>query len=511
MNITASKLYNFIQCEHRIWRDVYGPQEEKIKETNPFVQMLWDKGVQHEKNIVENIGKILDLKDIIDEEKKIKETIEAIKVGEPLIYQGSLRYGDLLGVPDLLQNNGDGTYMPVDIKSGMGVEGVDEGSDNEGKYKKHYAVQLALYSEVLIANGFANKHQGVIIDINSERVVYDLDQPMGLRTPMTWWEYYQDIKLKATSLLKNETQNKPAYSGKCKLCPWYSSCKKWIKDSHDLTNIFYVGRSARDTLSKDLDIENYDELITLDVDQVMIRKEKEKGFLYRVGKDGLEKSIKRAKLIKNKSEPIIYSSPIFPKKSYELFFDIEDDPTQSFIYLHGVYERSPKGERFVPFVAKEKSDISEKEAWSQFWDYIRSLPKDDFAVYYYSHHEKTTYHKMRELYPDVVTTEELEWFFSKEIAIDLYSDYILKITDWPLMSYSLKEIAQYLNFKWRDESPSGALSIQWFNKYLETKDQKDLERILLYNEDDCKATMVIKDYLENPIKIDTEIQKVNTI
>jgi len=33
MHITASKLYNYIQCPHRVWRDIYGPQEEKIKET----------------------------------------------------------------------------------------------------------------------------------------------------------------------------------------------------------------------------------------------------------------------------------------------------------------------------------------------------------------------------------------------------------------------------------------------------------------------------------------------
>ena len=36
-------------------------------------------------------------------------------------------------------------------------------------------------------------------------------------------------------------------------------------------------------------------------------------------------------------------------------------------------------------------------------------------------------------------------------------------------------------------------AIQWFNEYLKTKDEKILERILLYNEDDCKATMILKD------------------
>ena len=55
---------------------------------------------------------------------------------------------------------------------------------------------------------------------------------------------------------------------------------------------------------------------------------------------------------------------------------------------------------------------------------------------------------------------------------------------------------KYLGFKWRDETPSGALSIQWFNEYLKEKDEKILKRILEYNEDDCIATMVLKDGIE---------------
>ena len=141
------------------------------------------------------------------------------------------------------------------------------------------------------------------------------------------------------------------------------------------------------------------------------------------------------------------------------------------------------------------SDEAEAKAWRKFWEYIRSLSQDDFAVYYYSHHEKTTYRKMAEQYPEVATQEDIEWFFDKSRAIDLYTDAILKYTDWDVGSYSLKAIAQYLGFKWRDETPSGALSIQWYNNYLDTGDQKILDRILLYNEDDCIATMVIKDAL----------------
>ncbi len=35
--ITASKLYDYTQCPHRVWRDAYGPQDEKIEEPNTLV------------------------------------------------------------------------------------------------------------------------------------------------------------------------------------------------------------------------------------------------------------------------------------------------------------------------------------------------------------------------------------------------------------------------------------------------------------------------------------------
>ncbi|MCL4384562.1 TM0106 family RecB-like putative nuclease [Patescibacteria group bacterium] len=495
MYTTASKLYDFLQCEHKVWRDVYGPQAEKDPETNPFVQLLWDKGVSREKEVIEKIGAFVNIKEL-EPSKQIGATLEAMKNQVPLIYQGVIQYGDLRGIPDLLRLNSDGTYIPIDIKSGMGYEGVDDmGGESEPKYKKHYAAQLCLYVEVLEHLGFAHKHEAIIYDIASNEVLYDLDQPIGPRTPQSWWQFYQQLKLEVGQLLADELQNTPAYSGKCKLCPWYNSCKKWCKETHDLTNIFYVGRTARDTILSDLNVNKLEEVDSIDIDAVLEQKKKDKSFLKNIGKDTLEKIKQRTRVFNQIKTPLLYQEFNFPNTSYELYFDIEDDPTQALVYLHGVYERSPQGERYLSFVAKANTREAEKVAWKEFVDYVRSLPENDYTLYYYSPHEKTTYRHMRTLFPDVISEEELEKLFSKERAIDLYIDVILKLTDWPLSSYSLKEIARYLNFSWRDKTPSGALSIQWYNEYLADKDPVKLQRILDYNEDDCKATMVIKDFL----------------
>jgi predicted RecB family nuclease len=494
MHVTASKLYDFMQCPHRVWRDVYGPQNEKVKEVNPFIKLLWDRGVLYEEKIIKELGEYLDLSKGSLEDRFTK-TKEAMKNRTPLIYQGVLMVDNIVGIPDLLKLNIDGTYIPVDIKSGMGVEGVDEELGNEGKPKQHYAVQLALYCDALNRLGFENKREGIILDIRGQEVIYDLDNPIGKIKKISFWELSKDVFNKVSLLLENKVKNKPAMAGACKLCPWYNSCKKWANDVDDPTCLFYLGRSKRDLLKEDLQINTIQDILRLNTDDLMSQKENDKEFLKGLGKKTIDKMITRANILKNIKKPVVYGDVTFPQVSYELFFDIEDDPTQEFVYLHGVYERSPSGEKFLDFTAKEISSESEKNVWANFWDYIRSLPQDDFAVYYYSPHEKTTYKKMQKLYPDVISEDEVNDFFDNPNVIDLYH-VVLKQTDWPVGSYSLKALAQYLDFRWRDETPSGALSIQWFNEYIKTQDEKILERILIYNEDDCKATMVLKDGIE---------------
>lgn len=495
MNITAKLLYDYIQCPHKVWRDVYGPQEEKILKTNPFIELLWQKGLQHEEEIIRGIGKYVNVSEGSIEERIFK-TISEMQKGTSLIYQGVLQYQDLLGIPDLLRRVPDGEYIPIDIKSGAGLEGIDE-EGIEGKPKKHYAVQLCLYSEILKKLKFSEKNKGLIIDIYRNQVDYFLDNPQSERNKATWLEVYEEIKQKVKLLLENKKQNKPALSGVCKLCPWYYSCRKWCENCEDLTNIFYLGREKRDTINKDLSIDKVDQMCSCDIARALEQKKKDKVFLKGIGEKTLLKIIERAKVINILKKPVIYKKIEFPKVLKELFFDIEDDPTQDFIYLHGVYERSLGGEeKYFSFLALDNLKEEESKAWEEFWRYIRSMPEDSYSLYYYASHEKTAYRRLEKKYPNIIRNEELEAFFEKCNVIDLYTDIIFKFTDWPVFSYSLKDLATYIGFKWRDDTPSGALSIQWYNEYLKNKDKAILNRILEYNEDDCKALMVLKDKIE---------------
>ena len=115
------------------------------------------------------------------------------------------------------------------------------------------------------------------------------------------------------------------------------------------------------------------------------------------------------------------------------------------------------------------------------------------AIYYYSKYERTIYRKLREKYPDVCSAEEIEELFDPAHAIDLYYDVVRKATEWPTWDFSIKTLAKYLGFAWRDTHPSGAASIEWFDRWIKTGDTAIRQRILDYNEDDCRATRVLLD------------------
>ena len=95
--------------------------------------------------------------------------------------------------------------------------------------------------------------------------------------------------------------------------------------------------------------------------------------------------------------------------------------------------------------------------------------------------------------PTVCSHEQLEALFDPTQAIDLYFDVVLKASEWPTQDYSIKTLAKYLGFAWRDTHPSGAASIEWFHQWVESRDPTVRQRILDYNEDDCRATRVLRD------------------
>lgn len=492
MIVTASDLYTFTSCPHRVWRDAHDNPAEKDP-VNEFVQLLWEKGTQHERRTIAAHAKMFEIVDlsVVPKEQRFARTRDAVQSGAAYIYHARLEVEDLLGEPDLLERQTNGTYWPIDIKSGMGLEGEDD--EHDGKLKKHYALQLALYVDALRRLGWSTELRGNIWDSTGAIVEYQLDKSRGARDTTTWWDYYNEVLLEVKNILSGGLRTEAALIGACKLCPWATSCKKQCRDRNDLSLVHELGRSRKEALlTIALDVNT---LAAIEVSAVVDAKGKTG--IPGVGEKSLDKYVRRAKLLAaGGKSPLILKPFAFPRKPIELYFDIEADPTQDIVYLHGVVERRDGSEVFHSFVADEVSPEAEEKAWSEFWTYVRSMPAEEYAVYYYSKYERTQYRLLSKKYPTTASLDEVESFFNPANAIDLYFDIVLPCTDWPTNNYSVKTLAQLQGFKWRDPNPSGAASIQWFNEWCRDGDPNTLQRILDYNEDDCIAMRVLKDTLE---------------
>jgi uncharacterized protein len=486
MPVTASVLYNLVQCPQRVALDVFCDTAAR-DEINPFVRLLWERGTLFERETIANLKQpLLDLSAFEGEEKE-RRTLDAMHRGEPLIYAGRISADDLLGEPDLLRKVAGG-YVPGDIKSGAGEEGG--GEDIDGKPKVHYAVQLALYIDILERLKLSAGRRAFVWDIHDEEVAYDFTVAQGPKKSETLWDEYQWALGDARAIFARQLTPQAAYAGVCKLCHWHTFCVEQLSKADDLTLIPFLGRALRDKMQPSF--ANIADLASSNPDGFINGK---KTNFPGLGSDRLRLFHARAVMLKSAMPKPYLRAPVkLPAAPIELFFDIEVDPMRDVCYLHGVVERHAgrnDTEKFVSFFADKTTPDAERAAFAAALSYLTA--DSDAAIYYYSKYERTQYRKLQMKYPDVCGADDIERLFDPDHAIDLYTDVVLKATEWPTRDHSIKTLARYLGFNWRDAHPSGAASIEWFDRWCREGDPAVKQRILDYNEDDCRATRVLLD------------------
>ena len=488
VRLTASQLYSHLSCPHRVAMDAAGDPALR-DDVSPFVQLLWERGVAHERELITRLGvRCLDLSSLAGEAKE-SATREAIARREPLIYSGRLSVHELLGEPDLLRLEHDG-YVAIDIKSGAGREGAD--GEDEGRLRKHYGVQLALYTDILEQMGLSAGRFGYIWDAQGIETRYDLAAPRGPRSACLW-EHYLKARAAVRATLAAPQSSTPANSSACKQCVWRSCCFAQLKRAQDLTVLPELGRAARDALREEFP--TLRRLAQADVEQYI---EGDRTPFAKVGARSLRRFHRRAALLlQPDGQPYLTRAVSWPRVPVELFFDIETDPLRGLCYLHGFVVRSSgddASERFEGIFARDTSEAAERDAFAAAMEVFRR--HTDALVVHYSKYERTEYRRLAAKYPDVATPQQVEALFSPPRALDLYLDVVKPVSEWPTHDFSIKSLAKHCGFSWRDPDPSGASSIEWFDRWARTGDPRFRQRLLAYNEDDCRAMRVVMDHLK---------------
>jgi len=491
-HIIASDLYDFKKCAYRPFMDYNGDPAEKI-EIHPLVKLLWSAGVQYENKVIESFKKERPDKIFCEIDPKsptsealAEKTLTAMKEGVDFIYQGVLISENKIGRPDLLikeagkSSLGDYFYYPMDIKLAQVDDTWDDGNE---KLKIEHLWQLHFYADLLEKIQETRPPTGIIYKTKLRKLPVDL-----FKTPKKYPEALSALQ----SYLKGDPNGaEPAIKSDCKMCEWKKHCIKWAEERQDTSLLFYVGDSMKTGL-KQLGIKSVNDLAGQDPTSLFseVQKLKKQGFFYpAVNEELIRRIINRAKL-NGGTLPIFYEPIVFPKNDKEIHFDMEGDPTRDFVYLHGLLVvekgKEPVYQSFFSGSYEDEALITKQLL--AFFKKHEGVP-----IYHYANYEKAILKRLisKHKLEDHGVYEML--FGEKGTAIDLF-EVIKKSSDWPLTSYSVKAICKLLGFQWAAKDASGAASIVWMNDFL-AGDKTMKDKILQYNEDDCRATLFLKNKL----------------
>ncbi|OGN09775.1 MAG: hypothetical protein A3C61_01830 [Candidatus Yanofskybacteria bacterium RIFCSPHIGHO2_02_FULL_39_10] len=472
--LTAEHFYKFFQCPHWIWYDIYG-DAQKRRMIPPIMDMIYKgKTVVASEKLREH-KKFEEIKPSLfhDIEEAFLATLEMMKQGKN-IYHGVLMHEDWAGIPDLLEARpgksdfGDWHYVVYDVQSSLDL-------------RDEYKFQLIFYSLIL------ERLQGV-----RPKEAYVID-PQGNERSFLIADFIDYFHLTLGQIEKILDGEKPApfLKSGCKRTPWYSLCLSETQGCNDVSLVFKMSQADQRRLYG-IGIKTVEDLVNSNVDDLQSRLE-DWPF------DKIVRFVNQAKVLSSR-QPLVVSKSSFPEVENEIYFDIESDPTRGIDYLLGYLIKTKDGVKYEYFLAKDKSD--EGEIWKKFLDFLAKL--DNFVIYHYASYEHQVFDRLALHYgaPSVLINK------FKENTIDLYARVVDSVI-LPLYFYSLKDVAGYMGYKWDDPEAGGAESVVWYNNWLDRGDNEIMKKILKYNEDDVRATLLIKDWLttHKPSKIKEKLDE----
>lgn len=482
---SATDLLNFLECRHLSFLDHKNLTEKMVKtEASAVNKLLQEKGFLHEANFIRTCdveGKVLQK---IPKKLTLKErarlTIEALKSGADVIYQGVLYQGCWRGDVDfLIKTNipsclGDYSYEVLDTKLAKNP-------------KPSHVMQLCVYSNLLEEAQDVRPLQMHLVMGDEKEVSFKVND---------FAFYFLQAKLRFESFMSNVPNfSYPEPCQHCDYCHWLDRCtSQWETDNH-LSLVANIQRSQIDKLEKfglktvkQLAASASDLSVT-ELNPAVLKRLQSQALLqthkHETGQDKLEVIL---------AGPGCGFARMPLPDSGDLFFDMEGDPLfpNGLEYLFGVYYIKDGEPSFKPFWAHDHDE--ERETLKQFMnfldDHLKQFP--NAYIYHYNHYETTALKRLVCRYG--IFEEQMDNLLRKQKFVDLYKVVRESIrTSEP--SYSLKNLETFYMEKRTGDVSTATESIVVYNRWREIRDKKLLQEIMAYNEIDCISTLKLRDWL----------------
>jgi predicted RecB family nuclease len=195
--------------------------------------------------------------------------------------------------------------------------------------------------------------------------------------------------------------------------------------------------------------------------------------------------------------------------------DVDIEDCDGHVYLIGVRTvgRKKEGEdwklrsEYNAFVDWSHTPEGEARVFAEFWAHIQGwrdkakANKWGYRAYHYTKHENAAFLALAERHAGkegIPTVDEVKSFLDSKEWTDLHRVVSTQLI-WPTESVTLKDIAKWVRFSWRDSDPGGGNSIAWYKTAIGSDDEdvrnENRQRLLKYNADDCQAQVMVREWL----------------
>jgi predicted RecB family nuclease len=497
---SASDVANFLACHHVLTLD-RAETDGKIKKPffhDPGVELLRELGARHEKAYLYNlIDQGLDVANISTEiswVEAVAKTIDALRQGASVIYQGTFKSGPWHGRSDFLirvpkpSQLGAWSYEPLETKLARST-------------KAGALIQLCIYADLLSQiQGVQPEWVHTVLGNTTEPGKYRLQQYIA---------YFRKLKRDFEKAYCQQLNSYPEPVEHCDVCSWFTICDKRLHDDDHISLVPGTTRKQRKALVGN-GITTVANLAALELGP----KPKFDG----IGSTALVRIHNQARIqvegkkvgeviyeLLDPAEPNTGLAALPAPSASDIFLDLEGDSftfQTGLEYLMGILTLSEETGGEPSYQAVWSFDrADEKEAFRKFIALVMERWKKHpgMHIYHYGSYEPTQIKRM--VGQHGICIDEVDQLLTARIFVDLYR-IVRQGVRASVESYSIKKMEDLYDFKRAVPARDSVLALQAFAGALALGNPRDvqaniLESIETYNRDDCVSAWHLRAWLED--------------
>lgn len=495
IRLSATDVANHLACRHLTQLDLAaakgGPQPPF--RNDPRLEALQRRGMEHETRYIDHLRErgraVHRMEETRDVQLAMEKTVEVMRSGVDVIVQPVLLNEPFQGRADVL--------LRVDEPSDLGkfsYEAADTKLSQETKAGT--ILQLCAYSEIVAAV------QGRLPDLIHVVVPGRNFVPETYRTS-EYFAYYSHVKTGLHQALDGAATY-PEPVPHCDICRWWPVCDRQRRNDDHLSLIAGISRLQRQEL-KEHRVRTMDECGSIPLPlQWNPSRGAAEGYVKVREQARIQVSARRSgqpeyELLPAESERGLARLP--EPSSGDIFFDFEGDPfveAGGLEFLWGWVTSDAREGRYEHRWSLTRAE--ERSAFESFIDMVierwRQYP--DLHIYHYAPYEPAALKRLMGRY--ATREAEIDRMLRAGLFIDLYA-VVRQSLRAGIERYSIKDLEVFFGYTRQIPLAEVSQALREVESGLEINNHsaiaaEALEKVRIYNSDDCFATLGLRNWLE---------------